>query len=296
MRIDLHTHSSVSDGTDDPGALVRRAAAAGLDVVALTDHDTCAGWDAAAAAAAEAGIVVVPGIELSTTLAGAGVHVLGYLPDPTYAPLAAELERIRSERLRRLRSIIERLAALGKPVALDEVRAAAGTAATVGRPHVADALVEKGYVRDRDEAFDHWLAEGRPAFVPKYAPETAAGIALLDAAGGAAVLAHPWGRGSRRVLGPQAIADLAAAGLAGLEVDHEDHDEAARRELRGLAGELDLVVTGSSDYHGAGKAGHRLGAATTAPDQYERLLERAAAAARRAGRQAAPRPVVPRRA
>lgn len=296
MRIDLHTHSSVSDGTDSPEALVRHAAEAGLDVVALTDHDTCAGWQAATAAAAEAGVVVVPGIELSTTLEGTGAHLLGYLPDPTYAPLAAELARIRSSRVQRLKAISERLAALGVPVRLDDVYAAASRAVTVGRPHVADALVTNGYVRDRNEAFERWLGEGRPAFVRKYSPDPAAGIALLTAAGGAVVLAHPWGRGSRRVLVPETLAELAAAGLSGLEVDHGDHDEAARRELRRLARELDLVVTGSSDYHGAGKTGHRLGAETTDPEQYERLLERAAAAAQRAGRPAAPRPVGGRRA
>jgi 3',5'-nucleoside bisphosphate phosphatase len=290
MRIDLHTHSNVSDGTDTPEALVRNAAAARLDVVALTDHDTYDGWPDALAAAGPMGITVVGGVEMSATVDGAGVHVLGYLPDPSYAPLADELARIRTDRIGRLRAIIGRLAGLGVPITMDDVRAVADDASTLGRPHVADALVALGHARDRSDVFTRWLSEGGPAYVRKYAPPVADAIALIRAAGGVAVLAHPWGRSSRRALVPDRIAELATDGLAGLEVDHEDHDATARRQLRALAGDLDLLVTGSSDHHGTGKLGHGLGLNTTAPDQYERLLELARAAAREAGRAGLPWP------
>lgn len=297
MRIDLHAHSNISDGTESPAELVRHAAAAGLDVVAITDHDTVVGWQEATAEAAQAGIVVVPGVEVSTVLAApdgraVGVHVLAYLPDAGYVPFAAELERIRDDRADRLRRIVERLNGLGVRITTADALAAASDAVTLGRPHVADALVANGYVVDREEAFGRWLAENGPAYVPKYAPATTGAIGLIRAAGGVAVLAHPWGRGSREVLGGDTIRHLAAAGLAGLEVDHSDHDARSRERLRGLARELDLVVTGSSDHHGTGKTGHALGTDTTAPDQYERLLERARTAARDAGR-VAPRPAGP---
>lgn len=272
MRIDLHTHSAVSDGTDTPDVLVRNAAAAGLDVVALTDHDTFDGWDAAMAAGRQHGVVVVGGVEISTTLNRAGVHLLAYLPDPTHEPLVAELKRIRSHRAGRLGAIIDRLNAIGLRITQEDVLAVARRASSLGRPHVADALVARGYVRDRGEAFGNWLAEGGPAYVPKYSPPTADAIALVRRAGGVPVLAHPWGRSSRRVLTPAAMADLAGIGLAGLEVDHDDHSEADRTELRALAADLGLIVTGSSDHHGAGKIGHELGRYTTAPEEYERLM------------------------
>lgn len=273
MRIDLHTHSSISDGTDLPEILVRNAAAAGLDVIALTDHDTFDGWDAAFAAGRDRGLTVVGGVEISTGLRGAAVHLLGYLPDPNFGPLVAELERLRAHRNGRLTTIIERLSRIGVHLTQQDVLAVASRASSLGRPHVADALVARGYVRNRGEAFDNWLAEGGPAFVPKYAPSTAEAIALVRRAGGVAVLAHPWGRSSRRVLTPSALEELAGAGLAGLEVDHDDHDQADRDELRALAAHLGLIVTGSSDHHGTGKIGHELGRYTTDPEQYERLLD-----------------------
>ena len=294
MRIDLHTHTSVSDGTDPPGELVRHAARAGLAVVAVTDHDTFDGWAGAFAAADAAGVAVVGGVEMSTTLDGIGVHLLAYLPDPTYPPLLSELDRIRADRAGRLPVIAERLTSLGLPLTVDDILAAAGDATTLGRPHVADAMIAKGYVPDRREAFSTWLAAGGPAFVRKYAPPTADAIALLRAAGGVPVLAHPWGRGSREVLDEEAIGELADAGLAGLEVDHADHDDGTRRRLRVIAADLDLIVTGSSDHHGRGKAGHDLGTETTAPGQYERLVAEAMATARAAGRPA-PRPTTPGR-
>ena len=286
MRIDLHTHSSVSDGTDSPAELVGNAGAAGLDVVGLTDHDTFDGWPAATRAAAASGVVVVPGVEMSTRLRGAGVHVLAYLPDPGYAPLAGELAKIRDSRAMRLTEMTDLLTDAGMPIDLDDVLAVASRASTLGRPHVADAMVAKGYVADRSEAFSAWLWEGGPAYVPKYATPTDHAVRMVGDAGGVAVLAHPWGRGSRRVLDPETIRMLAEFGLAGIEVDHEDHDRSDRAVLREIAAAFGLIVTGSSDYHGAGKVGHVLGINTTAVDEYERLIDRAHRAATAAGRQA----------
>ncbi|MBD0291955.1 MAG: PHP domain-containing protein [Jiangellaceae bacterium] len=291
MRIDLHTHSNVSDGTVSPDTLVHRAAAAGLDVVALTDHDTFDGWPIALTAADDTGVVVVPGAEISTRLRGAGVHVLGYLLDPTFEPLRDELTKVRDSRANRLARMTQLLTEAGLPVDVSDVLAAAGPATTIGRPHVADALVAKGYLTDRTEAFDRFLSEGGPAYVPKYALDVHEAVRLIRAAGGVAVLAHPWGRASRRVLDADTIAALARSGMDGIEVDHEDHSAQDRAALRAIAESLDLLITGSSDYHGTGKSGHELGVNTTDPAEYERLLERAAASTRVAGRGSPLRPI-----
>ncbi|MBB5785852.1 PHP domain-containing protein [Jiangella mangrovi] len=272
MRIDLHTHSSVSDGTDRPDDLVRRAKEVGLDVVALTDHDTFDGWAAALAAGQETGVEVVPGAEISTDLRGHGVHLLAYLVDPENEPLAEELARVRHDRRTRLARIAAALTAAELPLDVADILAHSPDAATVGRPHVADAMIAKGYVRDREEAFAWWLGQGRPGWAAKYAPPIDEAIHLVHAAGGVCVLAHPWGReGARRALTPSSIEALRDAGLDGIEVDHQDHDDASRRTLRRLAQELGLVVTGSSDYHGTGKFDHELGVNTTAPEEWERL-------------------------
>lgn len=284
MRIDLHTHSDRSDGTDDPHRLVANAAAAGLDVLAITDHDTVAGWADAAATADAVGIGLVPGLEISCARLGTGVHLLAYLPDPAHPPLHAELQRIRDGRLARLPATVDRLNQLGIDVTLAEVRAAAGPAEATGRPHVADVLVRKGVVGSRGEAFDRYLANGRPAYVHRYAADLTEMLGMVAAAGGVTVLAHPWGRRSRRVVTPDVIAELTRHGLTGIEVDHQDHDETARHGLRELSRDLGLVATGSSDYHGAGKADNSLGCNTTAPEQFERLIDTARAAATRAGR------------
>lgn len=276
MRIDLHTHSNRSDGTDTPDALIRRARAAGLDVVALTDHDTSDGWHDARAAAHDEGLTFVPGIELSTRLRGAGVHLLAYFVDPADVALASELERIRADRRERIQRIVAGLTSAGLTIRMDDVLRHSESAHSVGRPHVADALVALGYVRNRSEAFATWLSEGQPGYVAKYAPETAKAVRMIRAAGGIAVLAHPWGRASRRVLDVDAIAMLAANGLDGVEVDHLDHDDDHRRALRDIARDLDLLVTGSSDYHGMGKIDHPLGVNTTEPVEWERLVSLAA--------------------
>ena len=283
-RIDLHTHSLASDGTQTPTELVLAARAAGLDVVAITDHDTADGWDEAAAAAAGSGVELVRGLEISTRHQGDGVHLLAYLPDPADPDLGAELRRIRDGRGSRVPAMIERLRGQGSAITLDDVHRANPTTTSTGRPHVADALVALGEVADRDEAFERFLAEGRSAYVDRYAASLEAMIALVDAAGGVSVIAHPWGRKPPESLSEQALAALADCGLAGIEVDHEDHDPEVRGRLRSIARNLGLVTTGSSDHHGAGKSGHALGCNTTAPDQYERLLELAAAASARSGR------------
>ncbi len=269
MRIDLHTHSTASDGTEPPGEVVRRAAGVGLDVVALTDHDTTAGWAEATAAAAEVGIELVRGIEVSTRHHGAGVHLLAYEPDPAHPGLVAELARIVVGREDRAPAMVAALNAAGIDLTIEDV----GTHGVPGRPHVADALVRRGVVRDRDQAFAEWLAEGRPGYVDRYAADLVETLALVRDAGGVAVLAHPWGRGSRDVLTPEELGRLAGLGLTGVEVDHHDHvDPDVRPDLRAAARDAGLVVTGSSDYHGTGKTDHDLGSHTTDPAEYERLL------------------------
>jgi predicted metal-dependent phosphoesterase TrpH len=279
LRIDLHTHSRVSDGTQSPTELVHAAKAAGLDVLALTDHDTSAGWDEAAAAAAEVGIDLVRGMEISTRHRGRDVHLLAFLPDPGYAPLVDALQKILDGRNSRVPAILGKLHDLGIDLTIDDVRRVSGDAAAVGRPHLADALVAAGVVRDREQAFDELLRPGRPAYVDRYAAPLEPMIRTVAEAGGVSVVAHAWGRSNDPgPLDEAGFADLAAVGLAGIEVDHEDHGPEARKLLRAIASDLNLVVTGSSDHHGAGKVGHDLGCNTTAPREYERLLARAAAA------------------
>lgn len=280
MRIDLHVHSSASDGTDPPAEVARRAAAAGLDVVALTDHDTMAGI-APATAALPPGLTLVPGLELSC-LDGShpggwsppgppsrSMHLLGYLCDPGDPALAAETELIRDDRVHRARAMVARLAELGAPVTWEQVAAIAGDA-VVGRPHIARALAEAGVVATPADAFTaEWIADGGRAHVDRYAPDAARGIALVRAAGGVPVLAHPRSPGYE--ITDEVIAGLAAAGLAGLEVFHPDHDHSERTRLTQLANSLDLVMTGGSDDHGAFNDSG-LGSETTPPGQYERLL------------------------
>ena len=291
MRIDLHTHSDRSDGTLTPTELVRHAADVGVDVLAITDHDCVAGWDEAERAALEAKVTLVRGIEISCRYAGQGVHLLAYLPDPTYEPLAEELQRVLDGRNSRLPSILEQLRDLGIEIDISDVRRVAGEAAATGRPHVADALIDLGVVDDRDQAFAKYLKPGRPAYVDRYAADLSAMIASVGEAGGVTVMAHPWGRHDPSALSLSGFAELKAIGLAGIEVDHQDHSQDTRDRLRRIANELDLVVTGSSDFHGAGKVGHELACNTTAPEQYERLMALATAAADKAGR-AAPTVVV----
>jgi predicted metal-dependent phosphoesterase TrpH len=274
VRIDLHAHSNASDGTDSPAELVAAAVAAGLDVVALTDHDTVAGHAEAAEAVRGTGLTLVPGAELSCHIDGISMHLLAYLFDPAEPAFAAERELVRSDRFRRGRAIVERCRELGAPISWEQVERIAG-AGSVGRPHIASALVEAGVVGSVSDAFTaDWLANGGRADVRKHETDPEVAVRLVRAAGGVPVFAHPGAVKRGRTVSDEVIASLATAGLGGLEVDHIDHDEPTREHLRGLAEELGLFTTGSSDYHGHRKT-VRLGEHTTDPAVYEELLAQA---------------------
>jgi predicted metal-dependent phosphoesterase TrpH len=270
-RIDLHVHSTASDGTLTPPEVMAAAADAGLDVVALTDHDTTGGWAAAEGALTD-NLTLVRGAELSCRWYGAEpaipLHLLAYLFDPTEPALVAELTRVRAARDVRAERIIDLLRAGGVDVTWDEVRdyAAGGT---VGRPHIAQALIRRGLVATTSEAFaPEWL--GQRYRIPKQDMDVFNGLALILGAGGVPVFAHP--RASRRgpIVPDSLIVELAGRGLFGLEADHEDHTPEQRAQVRALAADLGLVVTGSSDFHGSNKT-VRLGAFLTSPDVYERI-------------------------
>ncbi|CAL9574162.1 5'-3' exoribonuclease [Streptomyces sp. enrichment culture] len=276
MRIDLHTHSTASDGTDTPADLVRKAAATGLDVIALTDHDTTRGH-AEALAALPAGLTLVTGAELSCRLDGVSMHMLAYLFDPEEPALLAERELVRDDRVPRARGMIAKLNALGVPVTWEQVARIAGDG-SVGRPHVATALVELGVVPTVSDAFTQdWLADGGRAHVEKHETDPFEALRLIKGAGGVAVFAHPAASKRGRTVPESAIAELAAAGLDGIEVDHMDHDPGTRARLRGLARELGLLVTGSSDYHGSRKT-CVLGEFMTDPEVYGEITRRATGA------------------
>ncbi|GGX40431.1 PHP domain-containing protein [Streptomyces fructofermentans] len=276
MRVDLHCHSTASDGTDTPAELVRNAAAAGLDVVALTDHDTTRGY-AEAIAAVPAGLTLVTGAELSCRLDGVGLHMLAYLFDPDEPELLRERELVRDDRVPRAQAVVGRLRGMGVPVTWEQVARIAGDG-SVGRPHIATALVELGVVADVSAAFTtQWLADGGRAYVAKHESDPFEAIRLVKAAGGVTVFAHPGAAKRGRTVRESALAELAAAGLDGIEVDHMDHEPATRARLRGLAAELGLLVTGSSDYHGSRKT-CVLGEYTTDPEIYGEITRRATGA------------------
>ncbi|MFY1678661.1 MULTISPECIES: PHP domain-containing protein [unclassified Streptomyces] len=273
MRIDLHTHSTASDGTDTPAELVRNAARAGLDVVALTDHDTTRGHAEAIAALPE-GLTLVTGAELSCRGDGVGTHLLAYLFDPHEPALLAERERVRDDRVPRAKGMVAALNSAGVPVTWERVRKIAGDG-SVGRPHIAAAMVELGVVGTVGDAFtEEWLADGGRAFVPKHETDPREAVRLVKAAGGVCVLAHPAAAERGRTVSDAAIAELAEAGLDGVEVDHMDHTADARARLRGLAADLGLLTTGSSDYHGSRKT-CVLGQFTTDPEVYGEITRRA---------------------
>ncbi|WP_244231649.1 PHP domain-containing protein [Rathayibacter sp. VKM Ac-2804] len=258
---DLHTHSLVSDGTEPPEVLVRAAAAAGLDGVALTDHDTTRGWEAAIAAAGDAGIDLLTGMELSSRVGWASVHVLAYLPDPADPGLAAETSRIRSERSHRAQAIVTAIAA-DYDLTWEDVLAQTSPGTTIGRPHIADALVARGLATDRSAAFAGILDWRGGYFQPHYAPDPVEAVRLVRAAGGVPVIAHP-ATSTRGIVIESLLPDLVDAGLFGLEVEHRENTGEGKRRLRELAARYSLVTTGSSDYHGTGKP-NRLGENTTA--------------------------------
>ncbi len=273
MRIDLHAHSSESDGTEPPAQVIRSAARAGLDVVALTDHDTTRGWDRARAEAEQLGIGFVPGIEISCEIDHRSLHLLGYLIDPADAALSEELDRARESRETRARRMVERLA-VDTGLAWADVEARVGVGATIGRPHIADALIDIGQAKDRSDAFERYLKPGSKYHVSHYAVDPVRGVELVLAAGGVPVLAHPFAHVTGRVVADATVEAMIEAGLVGIEVDHRDQDDQARAHALEFATRYDLVRTGSSDYHGDGKP-NRLGENTTDPRQFDRLLERA---------------------
>jgi len=273
VRIDLHSHSTASDGTEPPAEVVHRAREAGLDVLALTDHDTLAGH-AAARRALPPGLALVTGMELSCRLDGRSVHLLGYgLDRAEGSELAAEAAAMVEARRGRARRMVDRLRELGVGVTWPQVEALA-EGGVVGRPHVARAMVAAGAIDRPEQAFtSQWIGAGGRAYVSRYALDPVEAIGLIADAGGAAVLAHPGALSRGWKIPDEAISRLAGAGLAGLEVWHPEHNEAERSRLGALAASLDLVPTGGSDDHGS-LTGHRLGAATCPPESYERLMAR----------------------
>jgi predicted metal-dependent phosphoesterase TrpH len=275
--IDLHAHSSVSDGTETPTQLIRAAATAGLGAIALTDHDSTAGWHEAANAVAGTGMTLIPGMELSTNFGPASVHMLAYLFDPQNGDIIRETARIRDGRLHRAEMIVARIAE-DYELTWDDVLAQSTDGATIGRPHIADALVARGHVPNRSAAFQsilHW----RSGYYEKYyAPSPLRGVEMIAAAGGAPVLAHPAMHGRERVIDERSLRTLVDAGLFGLEVHHRDNTDDGKKRLLELAAKFDLAITGSSDYHGEGKP-NRLAENTTAPEVLERLIERGTGAA-----------------
>lgn len=282
MRIDLHTHSTESDGTDTPAELVAQAAAAGLDAVALTDHDTTAGWaEAARAVRGRTGpgrVRLVPGAELSCSCPdGRGrtitVHLLAYLFDPASAALVDEQKRLRAERRTRLHAMAAKMAADGFRVDPDEILAGLPADSPGGRPHLARALMRAGTVDSVDEAFAKYLGSNGSYYLPRTDTPVVRAIEMIREAGGATVLAHPFATARGPTVTAEVVADLTGRGLRGIEVDHPDHDQPTRDRLRGLAAELDLVPTGSSDYHGTNKT-IEIGQETTDPHSLERIAER----------------------
>jgi 3',5'-nucleoside bisphosphate phosphatase len=275
--IDLHTHSSVSDGTQTPAELVHEAAAAGIGTIALTDHDSTAGWAGAALAASELGIGLIPGMELSTRYGWKSVHMLGYLFNPDDEALSAETARIRRARLSRAESMVAHLA-LDYDLTWEDVLAHTVPGATIGRPHIADALVTRGVVASRSAAFETLLHPRGGYYEPLYAPTPLDGVRLICGAGGVPVLAHPATRGRSGVMQEDYLLRLIDAGLFGLEIEHRENTDDGKAYLRDLAQRHDLVITGSSDYHGAGKP-NQLAENTTSLHALERIVAAATGSA-----------------
>jgi len=268
--IDLHTHTTASDGTDSPFALVNKALSAGITVLGLTDHDTTSGW-AEAVSAARKPISLALGAEISTlTEDGISVHMLGLLFDGENSEIQAMLSDARDTRIPRMKKMVELLRSDGFAITMEDVIAATPEGATLGRPHLADALVKNGVVKSRDEAFAELLTNDSKYYVTHATPTPEVAIRTIVAAGGVAVIAHPMASRRGDVISTSIFADLVAAGLHGIEIDHRDHTASERTELRQVAAELNLVITGASDYHGQGKL-NSLGENLTDPAQWERL-------------------------
>lgn len=279
MLIDLHSHSTASDGTDSPTELIAAAVAAELDVVAITDHDNTAGWEPALAAR-PGNLTVIRGAEFSTLASTeswpVSVHLLGYLFDPMHPAIVTEQTRLREERRQRGMAIVRKMIAAGIPITEAQVMAIAA-GAPVGRPHIGQALVASGVVESVNQAFAEHLAGRGPYYVPKADTDLPTAIAMITAAGGVSVIAHPRGRGEKRALTFDYLKELTGYGLGGLEVDHPDHSPAERAELRSYAERLGLLITGSSDYHGSNKT-LRLGQEHTDPDMLTALVAKTSGA------------------
>ncbi|HXF72846.1 MAG TPA: PHP domain-containing protein [Actinomycetota bacterium] len=272
--IDLHVHTTRSDGTFTPSEVVALARERGLSVIAITDHDTTEGVREALGAA-DGWLEVVPGVEFSAEVDGRSVHVLGYWVDPEHPELRAEFARLRDARERRGELMVERLRELGYPIAMDRVQRIAGDAPIV-RPHIAQAMVEAGIVATEEEAFtEAFIADGGRAYVPKHALHPFDALELIRRAGGVCVLAHPGMWGGERELPEELIAEMAERGMVGLEVEHPDHTPEQRERYRRLARRLGLIATGASDCHGTRYDPVRLGCCTTDPGAFAQLRERA---------------------
>ena len=274
MKIDLHTHTSFSDGTDKPSELINKALAAGITVIGLTDHDSISGWQEATNSL-RPGISLVPGAEISCqTTDGISVHILGLLFDSSNSELMNTLEKTRENRHGRMEKIIARINEAGIDITMNDVLAQLSDGATLGRPHLADALVKKGVVASRDEAFTQMLHNNSKYYVSHYSPTPEAAIALIKAAGGVSVIAHPMASHRGRTISLETFGSLIDSGLDGIEVDHRDHSPDEKKQLIALASGSNLVMTGASDYHGNGKL-NSLGEYTTNPDEWDRLESRA---------------------
>ena len=274
MIIDLHTHSTYSDGTDKPSELINKALAAGITIIGLTDHDSIGGWQEATASL-RPGISLVPGAEISCqTTDGISVHILGLLFDSSNSELMNTLEKTRENRHGRMEKIIARINEAGIDITMSDVLAELSDGATLGRPHLADALVKKGVVASRDEAFTQMLHNNSKYYVSHYSPTPEDAIALIKAAGGVSVIAHPMASHRGRTISLETFGSLIDSGLDGIEVDHRDHSPDEKKQLISLANGSNLVMTGASDYHGNGKL-NSLGEYTTNPDQWQRLEARA---------------------
>jgi predicted metal-dependent phosphoesterase TrpH len=268
--IDLHTHTNKSDGTDSPRELVNKAISLGITVLGITDHDTTSSW-AEAAETVRGSIGLALGSEISClTNDGVSVHMLALLFNGEHKEMQIMLEETRDGRVPRMRKMIEKMRAAGIDISMDDVEAARPDSAVLGRPHLADALVNKGIMKSRDEAFQGMLNNDSAFYVSHAAPTPVDAIAMIRAAGGVAVIAHPFASHRGQTLQVGDFSDLVAAGLHGIEVDHRDQNPDERAMLRNIANELGLVVTGASDYHGNGKL-NSLGEFQTAPQQWEKL-------------------------
>jgi 3',5'-nucleoside bisphosphate phosphatase len=274
VKIDLHTHSTYSDGTDKPSELINKALAAGITIIGLTDHDSISGWQEATNSL-RPGISLVPGAEISCqTSDGISVHILGLLFDSSNSELMNALEKTRENRHGRMEKIIARINEAGIDITMNDVLAQLSDGATLGRPHLADALVKKGVVASRDEAFTQMLHNNSKYYVSHYSPTPEAAIALIKSAGGVSVIAHPMASHRGRTISLETFGSLIDSGLDGIEVDHRDHSPDEKKQLIALANGSNLVMTGASDYHGNGKL-NSLGEYTTNPDQWQRLESRA---------------------